>query len=104
MVPLPSRTLTLPPEEQNNSHLTRHNHVSRQISRISSRSIGSPIDPAARLPVEFRTLSLHVDETARQEAAEKRKGAAKGKHILVQSFRLLNHWHRPLGSHIPHPD
>ncbi|CEL53522.1 sodium/potassium-transporting ATPase subunit alpha [Rhizoctonia solani AG-1 IB] len=77
MVPLPSRTLTLPPEEQNNSHLTRHNHVSRQISRISSRSIGSPIDPAARLPVEFRTLSLHVDETARQEAAEKRKGAAK---------------------------
>ncbi|KAG8712443.1 hypothetical protein FRC11_000131 [Ceratobasidium sp. 423] len=76
MVPLPTRTLTLPPET-NDSHVARHNHVTRQISRVSSRSIGSPIDPAARLPVEFRTLSLHVDETARQEAAEKRKGTAK---------------------------
>ncbi|KAH7338220.1 sodium-potassium ATPase [Rhizoctonia solani] len=77
MVPLPTRTLTLPPEEPNDSHQARHTHVSRQLSRVSSRSIGSPIDPAARLPVEFRTLSLHVDETARQEAAEKRKGTAK---------------------------
>ncbi|EUC60331.1 sodium/potassium-transporting ATPase subunit alpha [Rhizoctonia solani AG-3 Rhs1AP] len=77
MVPLPARTLTLPPEGPNDSHLARHNHVSRQLSRVSSRSIGSPIDPAARLPVEFRTLSLHVDETARQEAAVKRKGTAK---------------------------
>ncbi|GAB1521256.1 hypothetical protein RhiTH_004348 [Rhizoctonia solani] len=77
MAPLPSRTLTLPPEGQNNAHLARHNHVSRQISRASNRSINSPIDPAARLPVEFRTLSLHVDETVRQQAAEKRKGATK---------------------------
>ncbi|CAE7108182.1 unnamed protein product [Rhizoctonia solani] len=77
MVPLPTRTLTLPPEGPNDSHLARHNHVSRQLSRVSNRSIGTPIDPAARLPVEFRTLSLHVDETARQVAVEKRKGAVK---------------------------
>ncbi|KAG8710589.1 hypothetical protein FRC08_016968 [Ceratobasidium sp. 394] len=74
--PLP-RTLTLPPEGPHDAHLARYNHISRQISRHSTRSIGSPIDPAARLPVEFRTLSLHVEETVRQQAAEKRKGAVK---------------------------
>ncbi|KAG8735312.1 hypothetical protein FRC10_010750 [Ceratobasidium sp. 414] len=75
-LPLP-RTLTLPPEGPHDSHLARYNHISRQLSRHSTRSIGSPIDPAARLPVEFRTLSLHVEETVRQQAAERRKGAVK---------------------------
>lgn len=77
MVPLPpTRTLTLPPEGPNDPHLVRHNHISRQMSRISTRSIGSPINPA-RIPVEFRTLSLHVDETTHQRTAEKPKGAVK---------------------------
>jgi hypothetical protein len=83
MVPLPPRTLTLPPEGPNDGHPVRYNHIARQISRISSRSVGSPIDPAARLPVEFRTISLHIDETTRQTAAEKRKGTVKGRLNLV---------------------
>ncbi|CUA71243.1 sodium/potassium-transporting ATPase subunit alpha [Rhizoctonia solani] len=41
-----------------------------------------PIDPSARLPVEFRTLSVHVDETTRREATEKRKGTVKGESQL----------------------
>ncbi|QRW07373.1 sodium/potassium-transporting ATPase subunit alpha [Ceratobasidium sp. AG-Ba] len=52
--------------------------MTRQLSVHSTRSVGSPIDPAARLPVEFRTLSLHVEETALQQTAERRKGAVKG--------------------------
>jgi hypothetical protein len=90
MAPLPpSRTLTLPPERPSDAHLVRHSHISRQISRHSTRSIGSAIDPAARLPVEFRTLSLHVDETARQQVAEKRKGAVKGQSMSVLALEVV---------------
>ncbi|KAG9123731.1 hypothetical protein FRC07_014132, partial [Ceratobasidium sp. 392] len=75
-LPLP-RTLTLPPDGPHDARLARYHHVSRQVSRHSTRSIGSPIDPAARLPVEFRTISLNIEENARQQASEKRKGAVK---------------------------
>jgi len=47
-----------------------------------SNGIFKPVDPGIRLPIEYRTVSIHVDtptpESDKGETAEKRKKAVRG--------------------------
>ena len=69
----------------------KHDFINEQ-NRISEERVqreGHPlhvVDPALRLPIEYRTLSIHVDTSTpfeKEEAGEKRKAAVKGASIVL---------------------
>ncbi|QRW20818.1 sodium/potassium-transporting ATPase subunit alpha [Rhizoctonia solani] len=98
---LTSRTLGLPEHSkpgttgndlgQNNAHLARHNHVSRQISRASNRSINSPIDLLASL----LSFALSVFMLTKRAQAQRRL-ATNGPNALSpppsNTFRKVLEW------------
>ncbi|KAL0952279.1 hypothetical protein HGRIS_006569 [Hohenbuehelia grisea] len=66
----PGLSFNLPSEGPTSGPLTRSHNITRQLSGVSVTSIRSPINLAARLPGEFRTLSIHVTDTVRHTALE----------------------------------
>ena len=47
---------------------------------------GHSVDPSSRLPIEYRTLSIHVDTSTPSEkgrAGERRRIAVKGSSIVI---------------------
>jgi sodium/potassium-transporting ATPase subunit alpha len=83
-----------PPTSDVESQKYSFNDEGYGISEERVRHEGHPlhgVDPSSRLPIEYRTLSIHVDTETPSEkgkAAQKRKTAVKGT-FMINCDRIL---------------
>ncbi|GAA5964922.1 hypothetical protein JCM8115_007078 [Rhodotorula mucilaginosa] len=77
---VPAMPILAPVESRAGPRHQRTISGSRRLERIPSIQLPAPVAPRARLPGEFRTLSLHVTET-HTEAKSAQKRARKSKDI-----------------------
>ncbi|KAF5309044.1 hypothetical protein D9619_013557 [Psilocybe cf. subviscida] len=72
----------------------RHGHflVSERVSEDGKPDINRLVQPSSRLPVEYRTLSVHVEDHSSSDTSTKGKDVDRRKHAVKELANL--DWHK----------
>lgn len=70
----------------------RHGHflVSERVSEDGKPDINRLVQPGSRLPVEYRTLSVHVEDHSSSDTSTKGKDVDRRKHAVKGEY-IHNH-------------